>query len=178
MSHISLTKSLLFTLCVTQSIKPVTSLILLCSFLSCSCSLYMPTLTRLLFFVPHLLTPCIQGKHMWINTRVLCKGMQMSKRIFRGFFTWSCMSDPFHIRYPSQTMSNPCLTPVGWCMLTHSDWAHIGLTRITVLVSRRGDEVGCVCILLPAHACVIIAERKQRVEKAHIKPSTVYLRSQ
>lgn len=45
-------------------------------------------------------------------------------------------------------------------------------------VSRRGDEVGCVCILLPAHACVIIAERKQRVEKAHIKPSTVYLRSQ
>lgn len=47
-------------------------------------------------------------------------------------------------------------------------------------VSGRGDEVGrvCVCACACVHACVVIAEREQRVEKAHIKPSTVYLRSQ
>lgn len=46
----------------------------------------------------------------------------------------------------------------------------------------RGDEVVCVCVSVCVsvllNACVLKAERKHRVEKAHIKPSTVYLRSQ
>ncbi len=166
---------------VTKSRKPVNSRIIRCSYLVPALS----TCLHSIFYFLYLLTPCAQGENMYARTCVHlcpCKGLQRSKRIFWGSFTESCLSFRFHIWYPSQAMSNTCLTLVGWRTLTHSARAHTGSTRTTVLVSRGSRErwwsLMCVCVLVPAHACGVIAEREQRVEKAHIKPSTVYVRSQ
>ena len=72
-------------------------------------------------------------------------------------------------------------------------WSPHRFNRITALVSSgSGGEVMkldacvcvCVCLSVCARACacscmcVVTGEREQRVEKSHIKPSSVYLRSQ
>lgn len=84
----------------------------------------------------------------------------------------------FHIKHPNQAKGNtfnpgwmmhaaPCTSPL-YGFYSHGPQGFLG----------RGDEVVCECVCVPLYACVVKAERKHRVEKAHIKPSTVYLRSQ
>lgn len=113
-----------------------------------------------------------------------------------GIYCWSCrqlniyemfhigltkslsnlyLLQPFHIRYRSQAMSNPCLNLVRWCTLNPYRFN----SRLTSGgLGERWWSCVCMRVCAPVHACVVKAEREQRVEKAHIKPSTVYLRSQ
>lgn len=84
----------------------------------------------------------------------------------------------FYIWY---LQSKPCSTLFGWSPLDHSPraYTHRGFDSHLPLGRVWGGLLNSVCVHVRACACARgVKSGAERVEKAHIKPAKVYLKSQ